>query len=234
MEKQEYENIFLSEDSHWWYSGMRSIFFSLASKYLRAGMKILDTGCGTGKNAQILAKYGCVVAFDISGDALKFAKKRGAGNLVRASANFLPFKKDSFDFITSFDVIYHKQVDDSLAVKEMSRVCSTGGFVFIRAPALKSLMRPHDIIVHTKKRFNLNDMAVLLKDAKLSAIKLTYANFFLLPAVYFQKNSSGSDIKNAGALENLALGSVLKFESFLLKYINFPIGVSLISLAQKP
>jgi len=233
MEKQEYENVFKAEDDHWWYAGMRDIFFSLSSEYLEKGMKILDAGCGTGKNAEVLAKYGNVIAFDISDDALQFSRKRGIKNLIKASVNFLPFKNNSFDFVTSFDVLYHNLANDTLAVKEMSRVCKKDGFVFVRVPALISLMRSHDKVVHTRKRFYLRELENILEKSNLEIKKITYANFFLLPAVFLQKTAHGSDIKKTGALLNSILRLILKSESLLLKHINFPAGVSLIALAQK-
>ena len=71
------------EDKHFWYQGMRKITKTLFDKYLPKNkrLKILDAGCGTGRNILFLKNYGQVYGLDISPEAIKYCKKRGLKNI---------------------------------------------------------------------------------------------------------------------------------------------------------
>src|SRR5439155_16378588 len=102
------------EGRHWWYRGMRRINRSLLRHYLTPGRRyvVLDAGCGTWGSTWDLTEFGTVPGLDFSTDALNFAAKRGLSRLVQGSIEQLPFPDASFDVVTSFDVIYHRAVQD--------------------------------------------------------------------------------------------------------------------------
>src|SRR5690348_16503149 len=97
------------EKHSWWYRGMVSITGSLLNRWYvpNESLSILDAGCGTGAAmTTYLAEYGTVTGFDISEMALTFCRLRKAKRLARASVPHLPFASNSFDLVTSFDVLY--------------------------------------------------------------------------------------------------------------------------------
>ncbi|MBK9767384.1 MAG: class I SAM-dependent methyltransferase [Chloracidobacterium sp.] len=71
------------EGSHWWFVGRRSILDSflkgIVAKIRKpdATLKILDVGCGTGANIEMLSAYGESEGVDVSDDALEFCRKKG-------------------------------------------------------------------------------------------------------------------------------------------------------------
>ena len=166
MNIKEYKNIYLNEETHWWYSGMRSIFLVLIKDYITKGkkLKILDAGCGTGFNMKILSNFGEVYGIDYSKEAIKFCKQNKIKNAKIASVENIPFKDNTFDLVTSFEVLYHKGVkDDKMALKEIVRVCKKDGLIAIRLPAFNILKRKHDEQVYGVRRYDKKQLIKMTK-----------------------------------------------------------------------
>ena len=68
-------------------------------------MKVLDAGCGTGGQLAQLQQYGQVTSFDFEPPAVEYFATRQRGRILVASTDAIPFADDSFDLVTSFDVI---------------------------------------------------------------------------------------------------------------------------------
>jgi SAM-dependent methyltransferase len=94
---------------------------------------LLDVGCGTGAHTAALGELGWVVTgVDVSGDQLRLARARGV-NVVRASAERLPFGDASFDAAVSMWT--HTDVSDfANAVREVARMLRPAApFVYLGA-----------------------------------------------------------------------------------------------------
>lgn len=239
METREYEIMYEVEDTHFWYKGMRKITKTLLDKYLpkSKGLKILDAGCGTGRNILFLKNYGHVSGFDISPHAIKYCKKRGLKNIKKGSVDKIPFNNDSFDLITCFDVLYHKQVKNyESAIANFNRILKPGGILFVRVPAFQFLLSSHDKAVHTKHRFSKNELKKILISRQFKILKISYINFFLFPFIFISRIVSkhkSSDVKKTNFLLNYLHQFPLWIESLLISYIGFPYGVSLVAICQK-
>ncbi|NTU86169.1 MAG: class I SAM-dependent methyltransferase, partial [Chloroflexales bacterium] len=156
MEKSEYTTMAAVELRHWWYGGMRAISAALLDRPYggRRDLRILDAGCGTGGDALYLGRYGQVVGLDYAGEAAALVGERLPGRFARGSVLELPFADDSFDLVTSFDVLYHQGVpDEAPALAEARRVLCPGGRLLVRLPAYEWLRSRHDRQVHTRRRY---------------------------------------------------------------------------------
>lgn len=239
METREYKTMYEVEDTHFWYKGMRKITESLFEKYLpkKRKLKILDAGCGTGRNIIFLKKYGQVSGFDISPYAIKFCKKRKLTNIKFGSVDKIPFKNKSFDVVTCFDVLGQAEVKNAdKSIKEFYRVLKPGGRLIIRTAAYNWLMGYHDQAVHTKHRFKKSELVALLKKNKFKIIKATYANSFLFPLAIVKRlliKITTSDVKKINHQINWLLKIPFLFETLLIKYFDLPFGLSLIVVAKK-
>jgi len=105
----------------------------VVQKYV-AGEKILDIGCGTGKNALII-KNKKLYGVDLSRKNLKTALKRGyfKVKLVDVSTQKLPFPDKIFDTVVSLETLEHL-FDPIHALAEANRVMKFGGRIIISTP----------------------------------------------------------------------------------------------------
>lgn len=245
MENREYYLMYKTEENHWWFKGKRKIIFSQLENYLkRKELKILDLGCGTGIITKNLKKYGDVKATDIKLVALNLCKRRGINNLVQSSVTAIPFKSDSFDVVTMFDVLYHKGVNsDVKALREAFRVLKPGGMLVLTDSANMRLKSSHDIATHARERYTIKKLSSRLKISGFDILRISYYNSILFPFVFIVRKLKNminknkvvvSDIKNTNPLLNYILYAIFSVESKLLKIFNLPFGVSLFVIAKKP
>jgi SAM-dependent methyltransferase len=124
--------------SHRWRTAENSAGYLLP--HLRAGQSLLDVGCGPGTITADLAEAvapGGLTAVDSAEDALDAARAELAARGVRGAAlrtadvHELPFPDDSFDVVHAHQVLQHLS-DPVQALREMRRVCRTGGIVAAR------------------------------------------------------------------------------------------------------
>ncbi len=95
---------------------------------------VLDLGCGVGRHALLLAREGLTVhAMDASPSGLEFlggqAEKEGLEITQHTSEmTNLPFTSESFDYLLSWNVIYHGNLSVVLhSLGEILRVLKPGG-----------------------------------------------------------------------------------------------------------
>ena len=242
MDLKEYEIMYRSEQSHWWYQGMAAITRSLIRGLgiEGSGLRILDAGCGTGAGLMFLAQYGLVTGIDISGHALRFCAARGRRELARASVMALPFRERIFDLVTSLDILYFRGIHDRTALKEAKRVLRPGGRLLIRVPAFDWLRGIHDMRVSTAHRYTSRELANKLASIGFEVEYIGYANMFLFPFAVFKRffekslfSHKGCDLEvDVGILSGL-LKHCLVLESRLIPKWCLPFGLSVVAVGRK-
>lgn len=111
-----------------------------------AGKRILDAGCGGGRNALAMARYGAeVVGVDLSEEGLHDARRRAAGmpgvSFLSASLRELPFADAHFDMVWCSGVLMHT-VDPPRVLDELARVLKPGGLLYLLVYATGGLRWP--------------------------------------------------------------------------------------------
>ena len=122
------------EPSYVWREGQRRrLKMIVEAAGPRLGGQVLDDGCGVGMYVEHLAH----LSGHITGLEYDFSRARtassGAGSILNAASESLPFAASSFDLVVSHEVIEHVH-DDGLAVREMVRVLKPGGRAVIFCP----------------------------------------------------------------------------------------------------
>lgn len=104
-----------------------------------SGMTALDVSCGDGHNTFFLCRLGLDVHAteiheDICVDIRSKAAALGYKLDVQAGTNLsLPFERDRFDFLVSWNVLHYEQTEDDIraAIAEYCRVLKPGGRVLL-------------------------------------------------------------------------------------------------------
>ncbi len=244
MEQHTYAIMNRVEDSHWWFVGRRLILESFledivqSSKSKAQSPKILDVGCGTGANLEMLANFGEAQGVDVSDDALEFCKTKGL-KAHKGLAESLPFADESFDLVTALDVVEHLD-DDVAGLKEMNRVLRKDGKTLIFVPAFMWLWGVQDDVSNHRIRYTKKQIVERLQKAGFEIERATYANItFFAPILGGRTLMKLAGIKpesennvNVSALNSI-FGKLFGAERFWLKRANFPFGVSIVVVAKK-
>jgi ubiquinone/menaquinone biosynthesis C-methylase UbiE len=235
-----------AEREHFWFRGFRRFVAPLLRRAVagRANARILDCGCGTGNNLRMLREYGRASGIDLTLSGLRYARTHGERLVAQASALSLPFSDDTFDLVTSFDVIYaFDDVMAATALNEMWRVTRPVGSLILNVAALPILRGNHSILGGEVQRYTRSGLRRHLERAGFKVRRLTYTNFAILPivaAVRFSQRLrqgghelSDSEMSVPRPAVNLTLAGMLAVESYALRVVNMPLGSSLLTLATK-
>lgn len=244
MDQKSFEDNYVYEQTYWWFLGRRKIVNTLIKKYSgnKANALALDIGCGTGIILNDLEEFSVPVGIDFSKIAMEFAKKRGHKNLICGDACNLPFKNETFDLITILGVLYNKGIkDDDVAIEESCRVLRKGGIIIIDEAAYNSLQSKHNVSVDGVRRYTRSQLIDKCRKCDLRVIKSSYWNVLMLPVFYLivklEKylitGQQYSKLSRIPKIINHILKIYLYIEAFLMKYIQFPFGPSVIIVAKK-
>ena len=169
------------EDRHWWYRGRRTVLERLIDGLgLPPNPRILDAGCGSGRNMVDLARRGPVTGVELSDTSVRIAREREQGEVIAGSVLEMPLEDASFELAVSLDVIEHLE-DDVAALREMRRVVAPGGALLVTVPAYPWLWSGHDVINHHHRRYTGRSLRAAAEQAGWRQERTTYFNSLLLP-----------------------------------------------------
>lgn len=242
MKKYLYQDLFELEEVHWWHITKRKICFKLINKYRKTknNIKILDIGCGTGKNLEELSRIGKAFGIDNSIDAIEFCKeKRGLTNVTLASAQQTGFSDDFFDVVCMLDVLEH--TDDKITLIEIHRILKPDGLLLITVPAFNFLWSRWDEVLHHRRRYTRDSLGGIICDANFRVIKISYMySFLIIPLIIIRfvksivfNNHYPSDFKISSKLLNKLMLAVTALESKLIFKGSVPVGTSLVCISKK-
>src|SRR3989344_5839871 len=153
--------------------------FVQAKKYLKTidARQILDVGCNSGtftKQIYNVLPKSKIYGIDISQNAISYAEQKYKNiSFSVAWAEKLPFKENSFDLATCFEVLEHVDEPDKI-IREMLRVLRKKGNMIIIVPtenllfrmiwALWTIFGPGSVWKHTHvQKFTKDSLDVLLR-----------------------------------------------------------------------
>ena len=239
METTAYQSMRDSQDSHWWFVGRREVIRSLIDTLARpkADAAVLEAGCGFGGNLPLLRQYGRLQAFEYDARARDYAASHAA---VPVAYGALPddigFGEDKFDLIAMLDVLEH--VDDDLgSLAALRERLSDGGSLLITVPAVPALWSEHDEVHHHKRRYSKAGLKAKLAAAGLIPRRVGYFNSLLFPLALAERLASRFGRRQSDgavpAVLNALFARIFAFESRLLRWLSFPIGLSLYAVVEK-
>jgi len=137
-------------------------------------VRILDLGCGSGRNLVPLVKAGFnVYGLDSSDSGISIARAELKKSLLKANLliadafSTLPFKDNFFDAVISTRVLQHsKEPGIKRAVSEINRIIKPGGIVFVTLPGRISNGKFREYLVKTAKKIAPNTYVPTKGDEK--------------------------------------------------------------------
>ncbi len=244
----------IEEDSHWWFASrtraLNVVMGPLLSK--RPDFRLLDIGCGAGNMIHHLSRYGQVKGLEIDERPVNIARQRGYDVDQFDVTQAMPFDENSFDAITALDVIEHNE-DDMAILTDSYRVLKPGGQIIITVPALMWLWSHNDEINAHVRRYTAAEIKQKLSQTGFKVRRVTYNNFFIFPMAatlillrrlakaepalashHLADEEYQVEMEPTSPPVNAILTLVGQIEAALIRYVNLPIGISLIAVGQKP
>lgn len=171
------------EDRHWWFRSRRRVIWALVH---RAGLgpqpRLLDAGCGTGRNLMEFASLGPAEGVDLSPQAVAFCRQRGLDEVRQAAIEDLPYEAERFDLVLATDVIEHLE-DDGPALTELRRVTAPDGRLVVTVPAYQWLWSQHDTSWQHFRRYTRRRLRERVRATGWEPTMDTYFYTTLLPPV---------------------------------------------------
>lgn len=241
MDRDAYAKMADVEGTHWWFVARRKIVKKvIESLHLPPSAKILEVGCGTGGNLDLLSCFGEVTAVEVDDGAIALAKERCIGRVVTGC---LPDEVDlgdeEFDLIVLLDVLEHIN-DDVGSLVALRKKLKKEGRILITVPAFSFLWGEHDEFHHHVRRYRAGEIVSKLLDCGYELKYTSYYNTLLFPAVVavrvvnkiLGRRHVVDDLKVPRFFLNQLVEKIFSSERFLLPEIKLPFGVSIISIAE--
>ncbi len=247
METAEYQRLHDFETWYWWYSAQReNVIQAVGDLRLPPEARLLDAGCGTGRNLIELSRrlpldaYG----FDLSPHAAAFWNGEAHVRRCVASLNELPYAAGFFHVVCSVDVLGCEGVHVERALAEMARVLRPGGHLVLLVPAYQWLLSPHDAAVHSVHRFSRSELRTLAENSGMSVVRLTHRFPTFLPLIVGARlrsrvrlrrgaNGNGSDLMELPRWLNAALCRWARMEHGAFHRVTIPFGTTILLVARK-
>jgi SAM-dependent methyltransferase len=237
------------ERKHFWHIGRREMILDILKRNVPhlAESKMLEIGCGNGNILAYLKENGInIEGGDIFLEGLKFYQRKLDNTaLYQIDIMALPFHHN-FDIIGMFDILEHIDEDEK-ALAEVSQALKSGGRILIMVPAHKFLWSYFDILSCHRRRYDKDELKAKLERNGFVIKKMTYYMFFLFPlltgirlignitrkASKKQASKASLEVSTIPIVNKVFLG-LLRLERYLIRYLNLPLGASLLVLAEKP
>jgi SAM-dependent methyltransferase len=242
MERVIFERMAEQDRHHWWFVARRKILAEVVRRVVQPSKRarVLEVGCGTGHNLQMLGAFGKLDACELDAIARGMASDRLGRPVLEARLPDLSmFKAGSYDLIALLDVLEHVP-DDSGSLTAIRKLLKPGGALLLTVPANKWMWSAHDVAHHHFRRYTRTELAKRFREAGFEVQLLSYFNSLLFPAVAAARllgklrGRDSADDAMPGLRANAVLEKVFGLEAFLIGRVPMPFGVSLVAVARRP
>ena len=241
MQDVQYETQYRNELHHFWYRVRLEMVRDILNNYFknRTDLTLADIGCGTGAITKALERYGKCMGIDSSAQGVEFCKSRGVRDVRLGTAEATGCEASTFDVVTCLDVLEHLP-DDTEGIAEIHRILKPGGMAIIFVPTFMFLWGINDELGNHYRRYRLPELAGKFPSEQFTLLRSSYFNTLLFPLVALVRITArlckikmGSEVETSTGASNALFYQIFSFERRLLRYMNFPFGVSGMLILQK-
>jgi SAM-dependent methyltransferase len=239
MERVVYDQMAEMDQRHWWYVARRKVLAALIKRRARppAAGRLLEIGCGTGHNLDMLSQFGSVDALEVDDTARALAENRLGKPVFSAPLPELEgIPQREYHLVAAFDVVEHIP-DDEAAIQSIARLLRPGGKLVLTVPAHQWMWSAHDVVNHHYRRYSRAGLKRLIDGSPLKLETIGYYNSLLFPAALAERLASklrgkdDADLSLPPAPLNQALERVFAAERALIGRFPLPPGLSLFAVA---
>jgi SAM-dependent methyltransferase len=227
------------DQRHWWYRARREVIAALIRRRAPPpeGAQLLEIGCGTGHNLEMLGQFGRVDALELDDAAREIAQTRLGRPVMSAPLPELRgVPEHHYDLIGAFDVIEHI-ADDQAALASIARRLKPGGRLVMTVPAHRWMWTAHDVVNHHQRRYSKRALSELVTASPLKLETIGYFNSLLFPLAVAQRlvsratGSKDSDLSIPPPALNALFERSFAAERHLIGRVPLPPGLSLFAIA---
>lgn len=238
MDRAVFDRMAEHDQQHWWYTARRRILAAVIAREipLPPRPRILEVGCGTGHNFDMLRAFGELDALEIDDPARAIATVRLGRPVGTAPLPELDGIDDaSYDLVALLDVLEHVE-DDLGALRGIARKLKPGGRILLTVPANPWMWSAHDTVHHHFRRYTKASLHTVATQAGLRVQTISFFNSLLFPlaaAMRIAGKATGkttSDDAMPGPMLNGLFNGVFGLERHLVGRVPLPVGVSLLAV----
>lgn len=223
MDREIYEKMAAEEDAHWWFVSRRRVLKALIERRAKpaADAHVLDMGCGSGGNMEMLASFGQIQGVEYDAAAREIAAERNVGPVAAGGLpDTLDVEDGRYSLIGLFDVLEHIE-DDVGSLKTLGAKLTPDGALIVSVPALPWLWSDHDVTHHHFRRYTVRSLRKAISDAGLREDGIGYFNAILFPLALVQRliqKMTGLG-KGAAGLPSRPVNAVLRWAFGLERHL---------------
>ncbi|MEY3905450.1 MAG: hypothetical protein RIR59_273 [Pseudomonadota bacterium] len=238
MDRDVYDRMAQHDATHWWYVARRRILADLMARVIRPApaARILEVGCGTGHNFDMLGRFGTVEAIEIDDGARALAEQRLGRTIMTAPLPALDGVADgTYDVIALLDVLEHIS-DDVTSLQSLKRKLKPGGKILLTVPANPWMWSAHDLAHHHHRRYTQKSLNSVIARAGLKVDLMSHFNSLLFPVAAAARmigklvGKTTSDDQMPAAPVNALLTGIFGLERALIGRVPLPAGVSIVAI----
>jgi ubiquinone/menaquinone biosynthesis C-methylase UbiE len=182
--------------------------------------KVLDLGCGTGRNSNFFASKGCqVYGFEISKTALDLAKERAKEEgldvkyFLKSMIELSDFADETFDIV--LDVTSSNSLDENergVYIKEVNRVLKKEGFFFFKGLCLEADQNAKNLLKNSPGKeqgtYFLKEIGLTERVWSREDLLSYYGKFFEF--IFLERKSSYLEMSSRHYKRNFWIGYLVK------------------------
>jgi SAM-dependent methyltransferase len=242
MERVVYDRMAELDERHWWYRARREILAALIARQIRLpeGARILEIGCGTGHNLQMLERFGRADGIEIDPAARAVAEARLGRPIGGAPLPGLDgVEEGAYDLVAILDVLEHVD-EDREALRSIGRRLKPDGRILVTVPAHPWMWSAHDEVNHHKRRYTRRTFRAAVGEAGLRVELLSWFNSLLFPLAAAARlagrvtGKEDSDDKLPPGPVNALFEAIFGLERYAVGRVPLPPGVSLVAILSAP